>query len=152
MVRSTEVDLPMAPMVALFVLLVVFMIQFYAASAATLNTSSDTQLPLSTSMEPIEQAIQIEVTREYITLEGVNVARVADLTGSELRIPGLYDGLRSLREKTERIAARNPNVTFEGKAILIGDKRVKYDTITRIMYTSGLAGFGKLNMAVNQKN
>lgn len=149
--RDEQVELPMAPMVALFVLLVVFMIQFYAASGATLNTSKGTALPLSTSTEMLEQAVQIEVTVDKIAVDGVSVANVAELSGPDMRIPGLYDQLSKHRERTERIAERNASVTFEGKAILLGDKRVKYDTITRIMYTSGLAGFGKINMAVVQK-
>lgn len=146
-----QVDLPLTPMVDMFVILVIFLLQFFAASGQTLNLSSETVLPGSTSHEMIEQAVQIEVTRDYITLEGVKVANVADLTGNDLRIPGLADGLTKLREKTERIAAKNPNVTFDGKAILIGDKRVKYDTITRIMFTAGNSGYGKINMAVTQK-
>lgn len=146
-----QVDLPLTPMVDMFVILVIFLLQFFAASGQTLNLSSETVLPGSTSQEQIEQAVQIEVTRDFITLEGVKVAEVADLKGSDLKIPGLFDGLSKLREKTERIAAKNSSVQFEGKAILVGDKRVKYDTITRIMYTSGTAGYGKINMAVTQK-
>jgi biopolymer transport protein ExbD len=146
-----NVDLPLTPMVDMFVILVIFLLQFFAASGQTLNLSAETVLPGSTSTENIEQAVQIEVTRDFITLEGVKVANVADLTGSDLRIPGLYDNLTKLRQKTEAIAAKNPNIKFEGKAILIGDRRVKYDTITRIMFTSGSSGYGKINMAVTQK-
>jgi biopolymer transport protein ExbD len=143
----SDPDLPMAPMVALFVLLVVFMIQFYAATE-TLTLSADTVLPASTSTELFEPAAQIEVTADYITLEGVRVANVRELGGSNLEIEGLREGLTRLRERTERIAAGNTTVAFEGKVLLLGDKRTKYDTITRIMYTSGLAGYGKINMIV----
>lgn len=146
-----QVDLPLTPMVDMFVILVIFLLQFFAASGQTLNLSADTVLPGSTSQEQIEQAVQIEVTRDYIALEGHKVANVAELSGNDLRIPGLADGLTKLREKTERIAARNPGVTFDGKAILVADKRVKYDTITRIMFTAGNSGYGKINMAVTQK-
>jgi biopolymer transport protein ExbD len=146
-----QVDLPLTPMVDMFVILVVFLLQFFAASGQTLNLSSDTVLPSSSSTEIIEQAVQIEVTRDFITLEGVKVANVADLTGSDLKIPGLHDGLSKLKAKTENLAARGSSVSFDGKAILIGDKHVKYDTITRIMFTCGNAGYGKINMAVMQK-
>lgn len=146
-----QVDLPLTPMVDMFVILVIFLLQFFAASGQTLNLSAETVLPGSTSHEQIEQAVQIEVTRDYIALEGVKVANVDELSGNDLRIPGLADGLTKLREKTERIAAKNPNVTFDGKAILVADKRVKYDTITRIMFTAGNSGYGKINMAVTQK-
>ncbi len=146
-----QMDLPLTPMVDMFVILVVFLLQFFAASGQTLNLSSDTILPDSTSTEIIEQALQIEVTRDFITLEGVKVANVKDLTGADLKIPGLYEGLVKLKDKTEKLAKRGSSVTFEGKAILIGDKHVMYDTITRIMYTCGNAGYGKINMAVMQK-
>ena len=143
-------DLPMAPMVALFVLLVVFMIQFYAASGATLNLSADTILPQSTSADPIEQAVQIEVTRDHIMLEGIRIATVSDLRGTDLNIEALEAGLERMKQRTERMAERNPNVTFDGRLILMADKRVKYDTITRIMYTSGRVGYNQINMAVLQ--
>lgn len=146
-----QVDLPLTPMVDMFVILVIFLLQFFAASGQTLNLGKDTVLPTSSSQAPIEQAVQIEVAGNTITLEGVKVASVSELSGADLRIPALAEGLTKLREKTERIAAVNPTVRFEGKAILIADKRVKYDTITRIMYTAGTAGYGKINMAVTQK-
>ena len=146
-----NVDLPLTPMVDMFVIILIFLLQFFAASGQTLNLSAETVLPGSTSTETIEQALQIEVTRDYITLEGVKVANVADLSGSDLKIPALYENLTKLKEKTEYMASRNPNIKFEGKTILIGDRRVKYDTITRIMYTCGIAGYGKVNMAVTQK-
>jgi biopolymer transport protein ExbD len=148
--RDETPDLPMAPMVALFALLVVFMIQFYAVSAETLNLSADTVLPSSTSTEMLESALKLEVTQDNIVLEGTTVARVDDLRGTDLLIPGLDDALRRLKDRTERLAAVNPSVTFEGRLILIADKRVKYDTITRIMYTSGRSGFNQINMAVLQ--
>lgn len=143
-------DLPMAPMVALFVLLVVFMIQFYAASGATLNLSADTILPESTAADPLEQAVQIEVTRDHITLEGVRIANVSDQGGSDLNIEALEEGLKRMKQRTERLARGNPDVTFDGRLILMADKRVKYDTITRIMYTSGRVGYNQINMAVLQ--
>ncbi len=144
-------DLPMAPMVALFALLVVFMIQFYAASGATLNVSNETQLPTSTSTEQIEQAVQIEVTQRDILVEGVRVASVGELGGSDLNVPALAAELTKHKERTERIAARNPSVTFDGRLILLADKKTKYDTVTRIMFTSGQVGYNKINMAVIQK-
>ncbi len=151
MARHSEPELPMAPMVALFVLLVVFMIQFYAASGMTMDLPKDLALPKSSSTEIVEQAVKIEVTNDYVAVEGNNVASVAELNGTDLRIPGLIAFLTRHRERTEAISARNPNVQFEGKALLVGDKKVKYDTITRVMYSSGLAGFNQINMVVVQK-
>ena len=143
-------DLPMAPMVALFVLLVVFMIQFYAASGATLNLSADTVLPESTAADPIEQAVQVEVSRDYIVLEGVRIASIDELGGTDLNIEALESGLERMKERTQRLARGNPDVNFDGRLILMADKRVKYDIITRIMYTSGRVGYNQINMAVLQ--
>ena len=71
-----------------------------------------------------------------------------DIDEGGMRISRLYDALNTAREKAEVLRAKstardangNP-LPFDGILSIQADKRVKYDTLRKIMYTAGAAQF-----------
>ena len=60
----------------------------------------------------------------------------------------LYQELIKAKEKSELLRLKSPArdekgqpLPFEGVLAIQADKRVKYDTIRKIMYTAGAAGY-----------
>ena len=74
--------------------------------------------------------------------------KAEDLDEDGMRVTRLFDALNKAREKAEVLRAKSPArdangnpLPFDGVLAIQADKRVKYDTLRKIMYTAGAAQF-----------
>jgi hypothetical protein len=125
------------------------------------------QLPISASQEAPPDSLLVIITPEAITFENQRVVSFVksgddlgadgadyrfeprDLDEGGLRIPALYDALLKARERAELLRAKSrardestgAPLKFEGTLAIQADKRIHYDTLRKIMYTAGAAGY-----------
>jgi hypothetical protein len=123
-------------------------------------------MPISNNQDEPRDSLQVIVTPEGITFEGKRILdfvqdgnsagasvgeyKVADTDMDEggRRIVSLFNTLVAAREKSELLKAKGPKnpatqepYPFDGVLAVTADKRIQYDTIRKIMYTAGAAGF-----------
>lgn len=67
----------------------------------------------------------------------------ADLRGA--MVEPLYDVLQERADDLKGCAARHPDTPFTGRAILVVDREVPWETVQRVMYTAGQAQFGEFH-------
>jgi biopolymer transport protein ExbD len=163
-----DFELPLTSMLDVLVIILVFLLKSYATSPNSFTTVPGLKLPLSGSPEVPPDSLQVIITPEGMTFENERVvefvvsavnAGVADDTAAYAfkkgdldeggrRIVPLFDALVKAREKAELLRAKskardeqgNP-LPFDGVLAIQADKRVKYDTIRKIMYTAATAGY-----------
>jgi biopolymer transport protein ExbD len=156
-------------MMDVLVIIVVFLLKSYNTSMNNFTTAAGLKLPTSSSQESPNDSLQVVVTPESITVDNERILdfiqtassvgssafsntqtysfRGSDLDEQDHRIIPLFDALVKAREKTEVLLAKSKAredgkpLVFEGILAVQADKRVKYDTIRKIMYTAGSAGF-----------
>jgi biopolymer transport protein ExbD len=159
-------DLQLTSMMDILVIIVVFLLKSYAASTSSFNSVPGLKLPISASQDIPPDSLVVIVTPEGITLENDRVLdfvqtqaevgssdagyqlKNADVDENGLKIVPLYDALLKARDKSELLRAKskardehgNP-LPFEGVLAIQADKRIKYDTIRKVMYTSATAGY-----------
>lgn len=162
---NKEFELQLTSMMDVLVIIVVFLLKSYNTSMNNFTTAVGLKLPYSSSQDSPNDSLQIIVTPEFMTVDNERVLdflqvagnvgsnesnysfRPSDLDEGGRRIIPLYDALVKAREKTEILLAKSKSrvdgkpIAFEGILAVQADKRVKYDTIRKIMYTSGAAGF-----------
>lgn len=159
-------ELQLTSMMDVLVIIVVFLLKSYNISTHNFSNASGLQLPLSGSQDNPTDSLQVIVTPESITVDQNRVLdfqqiagqisskeanyafKSTDLDEGGRRIIPLYDALIKAKEKTELLLAKSQSRTSEGKPLpfegvlaIQADKRVKYDTIKKIMYTAGSAGY-----------
>lgn len=158
-------ELQLTSMMDALVIIVVFLLKSYNVSQNSFSTAAGLQLPISGSQDTPNDSVQVLVTPESITVDNdrildfVQTAAAAeskeaiyafkpnDLDEGGKRIMPLYDALVKAREKTELLLAKSKSrvdgkpIPFEGILAVQADKKVKYDTLRKIMYTAGAAGF-----------
>lgn len=161
-------ELQLTSMMDVLVILVVFLLKSYATSFNNFESVPGIKLPVSVSPDHPPDSLQVIVTPEAITFEGAHVVefvqtaaslgsadatytfRDADLDPRErnLRIVPLYSALTVAKEKSEILRAKSKARDAEGKPLpfdgilaIQADKRVRYDTVRRIMYTAAAAGY-----------
>ncbi len=164
--KPKELDLQLTSMMDVMVIILVFLLKTYSASNHNFSTLPGMKLPTSGSPDVPADSLHLIITPEAITFENQRIvefvqtaASLGDTEGGysfktiDLREDGrqivpLYDALVRAREKAELLRAKsrardaqgNP-LPFDGVLAIQADKRVQYDTIRRIMYTSATAGY-----------
>jgi biopolymer transport protein ExbD len=163
--KNRPFELQLTSMMDVLVIIVVFLLKSYNTSTNNLNTAPGLQLPLSSSPDSPTDSLQVIITPESMTVEnqrildfiqvasnaGSSEARYdfkkSDLDEETRRIIPLYDALMKSRERAELLLTKSKArldgkpLPFEGILAVQADKKIKYETIRRVMYTAGAAGY-----------
>ena len=159
-------ELQLTSLIDVLVIILVFMLKSYQTSLNSLATVQGLQMPISSSPDEPRDSLQVIVTPEGITFEGNRILEFAqdvasagstegsykfganDLDENGRRIVSLFNTLVAAREKSELLKAKSPvrdaqgnPLPFDGILAVTADKRIQYDTLRKIMYTAGAAGF-----------
>ena len=162
-----DFELQLTSMMDILVIILVFLLKSYSTSTNSFTSVPGIKLPISKTQELPPDSLNLIVTPEAITFENQRVVefvqtadalnttdsptynfRNEDLDEGGMRIARLYDALNKAREKAEVLRAKSPArdangqpLPFDGILAIQADKRVKYDTLRKIMYTAGAAQF-----------
>ncbi len=136
------------PMIDMLTILVVYLL-VHAADYEILPISKDITIPQSISESKPRQTVTVMVTRQMIFVNGAPITRVADLrSGDAVIVPALQAALIKAAE-TRRVL---PGTEAEAAEVtLLADKSLPYSVLKRIMMTCTAARYGKLSLAVIEK-
>lgn len=169
-------ELQLTSMIDVLVIILVFLLKSYQNSTNNLTTTAGLQMPISSSLEDAKDSIQVLITPEGITFDNKRIVdfiqseatagsstgeykfNVKDLDEDGKRITALFDVLVKAREKSEFLKSQssardekgNP-LPFDGILAITADKRVQYETIRKIMYTAGAAGYKVFRFIAQRK-
>lgn len=161
-----DFELQLTAMMDVLVIILVFLLKSYATATNNFTSVAGIKLPISASQDSPPDSLQVIVTPEAMTFENERVLeflktasdageaeggyafRTTDLAEGGLLIVPLYDALIKARDKAEVLRAKSQARTTDGKPLpfqgilaIQADKRMQYDTIRKIMYTAGSAGY-----------
>ncbi len=171
-----DFELQLTSMMDILVIILVFLLKSYSASTNSFSSVPGLMMPVSKSEDLPQDSLHLIVTPEAITFEGGRVVEFVqapdaatggkpsyefkkeDLDEEDLRIPRLFDALSKAREKAELLRMKSPArdekgnpLPFDGILAIQADKRVKYDTLRKIMYTAGAAQFRTFRLLANRQ-
>jgi biopolymer transport protein ExbD len=147
-------------MVDMFVILLVFLLKSYSTSPVNLTADKNLNLPVSTSTKDPADALKLAVSKsgifvddkKVLSLENGKIAN-GDIDASDPQfIRALYSELDVHAKKSRGIAAVNDTVEFEGKLIMQADRDMPYELLKKVMYTSMMAGYADVKLAVMTKD
>jgi biopolymer transport protein ExbD len=152
-------DLMLTPMVDMFTLLVVYLIQSFSSTGEILHMSKDLVIPTAKNGKDLEMLPVVAVAGDMLIMEGSSVADISDLVSGANRdpnwlIPGLEAKLRDLRDRYLAIRQGVATETAAGKpdpttsVIVQADKALPFRILKRVMYTCQQAGYGNIHFAV----
>jgi biopolymer transport protein ExbD len=134
-----------------FTVLVFFLIFNSSATVETLQTPKQITLPESVVEEKPRETVVIFVGMEEVLIQGVSVARVADIqaTGNveiepiSVRLAELSDSVIGL---STQAVAESQEVT------VLADKSVPFSVLKKVMATCTAQGYARVSLAVVQKS
>jgi biopolymer transport protein ExbD len=172
-------ELQLTSMMDVLIIIVVFLLKSYSASTNNLATVPGIKLPTSASLVDALDSLQLIVTPEAMTFESERILefvktasdagaasssssyafKSTDMDEGGRRIVPLYDALMKARDKSELLRAKsqkrdangNP-LPFDGILAIQADKTIQYDTLRKIMYTAGTAGYKVFRFIARKKD
>ncbi len=141
--KSKSATLNMVSLMDIFTILVFFLL-VNATSAEILPSQKDITLPDSTSEKLPLQNLVIAVDSSNIRLQGTIVTSVKNAMKTSQTIRPLFDALRAR-------AGTSKNIVDKRGVTIMGDKKIPYQLLKKIMLTCAGAEYTNISFAVNQK-
>src|SRR5437868_1893011 len=133
----------------MFVIIVLFLIANFSATGEVLMMSKDISLPEAKSVQDIQSAPVVTISKTEVLLSGSLIGRVEDFTREEyLNIPLLEEKLCDEWKKFEDLyLVVNDSGAFKGDVNIQADKQCEFRIIKRVMFSCASAGYGNINFA-----
>jgi biopolymer transport protein ExbD len=133
--------------------IIFFLMASFGAQTLELTSASKVELPSSTSELSLKMSINVAVGLEELFVEDEPIGKLNEgkLVGldAERFHPKLEETLKRVR--AQRLAKNERPKEEEEMILFVADKRLKYETIDRVMKTCARAGFTKFRFAVSKK-
>jgi biopolymer transport protein ExbD len=147
--RARPASLSLVSLMDIFTILVFFLL-VNQAEVQALDVPKNISLPESLSNQRPAETVVVMVTPQAVLVQGQPVASIADIEASpDLVVVPLRDALKAQSDRILRAAAR---ADIAGREVtVLGDKTVPYRILKKIMLTCTSADYGKVSLAVLQK-
>jgi biopolymer transport protein ExbD len=145
--QRAEAELNLIPLIDIMSVMVAFLL-VYSADVEVVQNSKGVEVPQSVAEELPKQSVVVMITKDQLFVQGELVANVADIRDARTQ---LIAPLRAVLERplTGDDAAE---VDFSEREITVmGDKTLPYEVVRKVMATCTAASYGKISLAVMQK-
>ena len=134
-----------------FTVLVFFLIFNSSATVETLQQPKQITLPESVVEEKPRETVVIFVGMDEVLVQGVPVARVADIQASgNVEIEPISVRLADLRESV--IGLSTQAVAESQEVTVLADKTVPFNVLKKVMATCTAQGYTRVSLAVVRKS
>lgn len=149
--KNQSFTLNITSMTDMFTILLVFLLQSFAAGEVHIDPVSGLRLPDSTSEKNPVNGVKVSISPTELLLDQTLIAKVAGnkidpiaLDSSDPNfIKPLFEELQKINKSDK---PEHQAVSKKGQVLLQADKQLPYDTVRKIMYTASMAGFPNLKM------
>lgn len=149
-------DLNITPMMDMMTIILVFLLKSFGGSTSTITFDDNLQIPRSSTMLNVKEAVNVTITKKVIMVEGDAIAPI-----NNQKIDPAYkrDGengyyVTPLVEILEKHARREKKVAeltgqkFDSQLMIVADKSTPYRLVTEILYSCGQAGYQNYRLLV----
>lgn len=147
--RSRPASLSLVSLMDIFTILVFFLL-VNSAEIQTLEPPKSLSLPESVAQDRPRETVIVLVTKDTVFVQDEPVVSVADVDRADgVIIAPLRRALKAQNDRAlMRASATDPSAR---EITILGDRDVPYRVLKKVMATCTEADFGKLSLAVMQK-
>jgi len=142
-----EVELNLIPLIDIMSVLVAFLL-IYSTEVESVQNTKGIEIPQSTAEVTPKSAVVVMITREHVFVQGEPVATIAEVQGATAP---LVESLRAVLERPMLSGAGSADAMSSREVTVIADKSLPFDVVKRVMATCSASTYGKISLAVLQK-
>ena len=143
-------NLPLTSLMDVFTILVFFLL-FHSAGGEAIEAPKQIKLPESVVEAKPRVTVVVLVTPEVVVVQGAAVIQTVDLLNIEAdTVDEITERLQQLERNTIGITTKT--VVESKEVTILADKTIPFRALKKIMSTCTGSGYGKISLAVTQKN
>jgi biopolymer transport protein TolR len=147
--HRADAELNLIPMIDILSVMVSFLL-VYSTNVEVLQNTKAIEIPQSIAEQQPRQTVVVMLTKDELFVQGEAIATVAEIHATQ------GDIIEPLREALKRPTLVGQEVTekdlAEREITVMGDKALPYDVLKKVMRTCTDADYGKISLAVLQKD
>ena len=147
--RNQSFALNITSMTDMFTILLVFLLQSYAAGEVTIEPVAGLRLPSSNTEKNPVDGIKISISPTELKFDQIKIANVQNNTIEQAAIdPNDSEFIKPLFDELQKINELHKTKPDHkiGKVLFQADQEMPYATLRKIMYTASMAGFPNLKL------
>ena len=146
--HRADAELNLIPLIDILSVMVAFLL-VYSTEVEVIQNSKGIEIPQSIAEVAPKQSVVVMITKGDLFVQGERVASVADIRASQdPSVAALREALKRPllvgREMTEKDLAQR-------EITIMADKSLPYEVLKKVMSTCTEADYGKVSLAVIQK-
>lgn len=145
--QNPSFSLNITSMTDMFTILLVFLLQSFAAGEVNLDPVEGLRLPSSSSEKNPVFGVKISLSRKALLIDEKILANVEnDLIENAAIDPKDTNFIKPLFDELQKINKEDEKMAKTGKVLFQADESVPYATLRKVMYTASMAGFPNLKI------
>jgi biopolymer transport protein ExbD len=153
---SSHFKIQITSMVDMFVILLVFLLKTYSTSPVNITPKQGMVLPESSATTDPVDVVKLIVSEDGVFVEDKKVmslekgrvpASLVDANDPSF-MRDLYTALDEHAKHAKEISKVNDSFEFDGKVLMQADRGLPYEVLQKVMYTSMMAGYADVKLAV----
>jgi biopolymer transport protein ExbD len=147
--HRTEVELNLIPLIDILSVMVAFLL-VYTTNVEVVQNAKGVEIPQSTADVQPQQSVVVMITKDQLFVQNELIATIAEIR--ESRTP-LIEPLRAVLERPLLVngAAAQAEALAMREITVLADKSLPYDVVKKVMQTCTAASYGKISLAVIEK-
>jgi biopolymer transport protein ExbD len=147
--HRADAELNLIPMIDILSVMVSFLL-VYSTNVEVLQNTKAIEIPQSIAEQPPRQTVVVMLTRDELFVQGEPIATVAEIRATDGDLIGpLRDALKRPTLVGQQITEKD---LAEREITVMGDKALPYDVLKKVMRTCTDADYGRISLAVLQKD
>jgi len=147
--HRVDAELNLIPLIDILSVLVAFLL-VYSAEVEVIQNTESVQIPQSIADVQPKQSVVVMITKDQLFVQGELVASIAEIRSARTQ---LIEPLRQVLARPMLVgdaAASDPTLASR-EITVMGDKALPYDVVKKVMATCTAAAYGKISLAVMEK-
>jgi biopolymer transport protein TolR len=145
--QRSDAELNLIPLIDIMSVLVAFLL-IYSTEVEVVQNTKGVEIPQSSAEVKPQQSVVVMVTKEHLFVQGEPIATIAEVQSAATP---LIEQLREVLSRPMLAGAASDEVAFSREITVIADKNLPFDIVKRVMATCTSSSYGKISLAVLQK-
>lgn len=154
--RPTNTSLMLTPMVDMFTIIVLYLIQSFSASGQILFLDPTMKLPEAVrAVDMFGNPPVVTISKTTISVQGKPVEPTSSIAKDGYwAAPKLEEKLKEMRDLSQRVAIATggqvSTASAQGVILVQADIGVPYMLVKKVLFTANKVGYNQVNFAVNR--
>jgi biopolymer transport protein TolR len=146
--HRADAELNLIPLIDILSVMVAFLL-VYSTEVEVIQNSKGIEIPQSIAQATPRVSVVVMITKDDLFVQGERVASVSEIRANDATI---IAPLRAALKRPRLVGAEVSEKDLAAREITVmGDKALPYDVLKKVMATCTDADYGKISLAVIQK-